>query len=261
MVTIMRTFANVKTIVVDLDRTLLHADKTLSLYTATVLKECKKNSIRIMVATARPLRTTTPYCQMIDFDAMVVSNGARVIHGNHRTEYGICQKSAERILNTLTRYSSLRITLETGDCAYSNKPIADYETILSNDLVGIAKAEGAIKILVHLDNQDTLALVQKELTEDLYYTIANGYLMQIMNKSATKWNGIQAMLDICNCSPNETAYFGDDYDDIEPIKMCGIGIAVSNGIDEVKAVADYVAESNDADGVARFIDQMILKKL
>lgn len=252
---------NIKTIVVDLDRTLLHTDKTLSSYTAEVLKECKKNAIRIMVATARPLRTTKQYCEMIDFDAMVVSNGARVIYGNQRTEYGICQKSAERLLNALNRYPALRITLETGDCAYSNKPIEDYETVLSDDLVGIAKAEGVLKILVHIDNKETLAVVKKELTEDLYYTIANGYLMQIMNKSATKWNGIKAMLDIGNCSPNETAYFGDDYDDIEPIKMCGIGIAVSNGIDEVKAAADHVAESNDTDGVARFIEQMLLKKL
>ena len=69
------------------------------------------------------------------------------------------------------------------------------------------------------------------------------------------------MLDICNCAANETAYFGDDQDDVEPIKMCGLGIAVSNGIDEVKAVADYVAESNDADGVAKFIEQQILKNL
>ena len=46
-----------------------------------------------------------------------------------------------------------------------------------------------------------MALVKNELTDDLYYTIAHGYLLQIMNTSATKWNGIKAMLDVCNCSP------------------------------------------------------------
>ena len=251
----------VKTIIVDLDRTLLHTDKTLSAHTVKVLKECKEYGINIMVATARPLRTIKHYCEMIDFDAMVVSNGARVVHGNQRAEYGICRKSAERLLNTLKIYSSLRITLETGDCAYSNKPIADYETIISDELVSIAKTEGVLKILVHIDSEEMFDLVKNELTDDLYYTIAHGYLMQIMSISATKWNGIKTMLDICNCSPNETAYFGDDYDDIEPIKMCGMGIAVSNGIDEVKAVADYVTESNDSDGVAKFIEQMLLKNM
>ena len=42
--------------------------------------------------------------------------------------------------------------------------------------------------------------------------------------------------------------------------MCGLGITVANGIDEVKAEADYVTESNDADGVARFVEQVLLKK-
>lgn len=251
--------ASVNTIIVDLDRTLLHTDKTLSAYTIKVLNECKKHGIKIMVATARPFRTTKQYCDLIDFDAMVVSNGARIIYRNQQTDYGICLKSAEHLLNALKRYTNLRITLETGDCAYSNLPIEDYETIITNDLVSVANSEGTLKILVHLDNEETLTIVKNELTDDLYYTIAHGYLMQIMNTFATKWNGIKAMLDICNCSPDETVYFGDDQDDIEPIKMCGLGIAVSNGIDEVKVAADYVTESNDADGVAKFIEHQILK--
>ena len=251
--------ASIKTIVVDLDRTLLHTDKTLSAHTVKVFEECKKCGMKIMVATARPYRTAKQYCEIIGADAMVVSNGARIIYSNQRTDYGIGPKSAEHLLNELKRYPYLRITLETGDCAYSNLPISDYETILSNDLVGISNDEGALKILVHLDNEETLALVKNELTDDLYYTIAHGYLMQIMNTSATKWNGIKAMLDICNCSPNETVYFGDDQDDIEPIKMCGLGVAVSNGMDEVKTVADYIAESNDNDGVAKFIEKMLFE--
>lgn len=251
---------NIKTIIVDLDRTLLHTDKTLSAYAIKVLNECKKCGIKIMVATARPFRTAKQYCDLIDFDAIVVSNGARIIYRNQRTDYGICLRSAEYLLNKLKHHPNLRITLETGDCAYSNLPIEDYETILSDDLVGIANDEGVLKILVHIENEETLSLVKNELTDDLYYTIAHGYLMQIMNISATKWNGIKAMLDICNCSPNETVYFGDDQDDIEPIKMCGVGVAVTNGIDDVRNVADYITEANDADGVAKFIEYQILKK-
>ena len=220
-----------------------------------------KRGIKIIVATARPFRTTQQYCDLIDFDAMVVSNGARIIYKNQKTDFDIHPRSAEFILNTLNRYPSLRITLETGDCAYSNHPIEDYDTILSDNLVEISNNEGALKILVHLDTEETLPLVKGELTDDVYYTVAHGYLMQIMNICATKWNGIQAMLDICNCSADETVYFGDDQDDIEPLKMCGVSVAVSNGIDEAKHVADFIAESNDTDGVARFIEHRILMNL
>ena len=128
---------------------------------------------------------TVPFItlELIDFDAIVVSNGARIIYRNQRTDYGISLRSAEYLLNKLKHYPNLRITLETGDCAYSNLPIEDYETILSDDLVGIANDEGVLKILVHIDNEETLSLVKNELTDDLYYTIAHGYLMQIMNVS------------------------------------------------------------------------------
>lgn len=247
----------IKSIVVDLDRTLLRTDKTLSQYTVSILNECRQKGIKIMVATARPLRTTQPYCEQIEWDALAVSNGARILCGNRKTEHGIETGSAMRLLNALLLNPDLRITLETGDCAYSNKPIADYETVLSGNLAEIAGTEGALKILVHMDREDTLERVRKELTNDLYYTVAGGYLIQIMDKRATKCNGIQTMLQIAGITPEETAYFGDDQDDLEPIRLCGMGIAVSNAIEEVKAAADFICGSNDADGVAGFLEKMI----
>jgi len=248
---------NVKAIVVDLDRTLLHTDKTVSPYTISVLKACRERGMKLMVATARPLRDVTRFCEEIGFDAMTVSNGGRVLCGAKRTEFGIPRACAVRVLHALQRDPTLRITLETGDRAYSNQPIAEYETILTEDLAAIAAAEGTMKILVHLDHDHTLAAVQKELTEELYWTVANGYLLQIMNKAATKWNGIKAMLEISGGTPAQTIYFGDDYDDLEPLKLCGIGVAVSNAIEEAKAAADYVADSNDEDGVAKFLTQLL----
>ena len=250
----------IKAIVVDLDRTLLHTDKTISPYTAEVFKKCKQKGIVLMVATARPYRTMTQFCEIIDFDAISATNGARIICGDYRKEYGLCPASAERVLTALKSYPDYRVTLETGEEAYSNKPIEDYFTVISDDLAAVARSEGAIKILISLDTPDILETVKKMLTDDLYYTVANGHLIQIMSRAVTKWNGVKAMLDISNIFASETAYFGDDYDDIEPIRMCGVGVAVSNAIDEVKAVADHIAGSNDDDGVAKFIEGMIFER-
>ena len=116
-----------------------------------------------------------------------------------------------------------------------------------------------MKILVHLDSQEILGFVIKSLPEDMYYSISGGYLIQIMDKGATKWNGIRKMLETVNLSPEEVVYFGDDYDDVQPLKCCGVGVAVSNGIPQAKAAADFVTDSNDADGVAQFIEERILK--
>lgn len=249
---------DIKTVIVDLDRTLLRTDKTISPYTAAVLGECRRRGIWLVAATARPLRAVTEYCGAIKFDALVVSNGARLLWGNRQEEHGISARNAERVLRSLQAHPDLRITLETGDRAYSNRPIPDFESTICDDLTGPAVREGALKILVGLDREEVLTIVEDALTEDLYYTVANGHLIQIMSRDATKWKGVKAALEAGGRSPDEVAYFGDDQDDIEPIQMCGMGIAVANAIEAVKSAADHVAESNDADGVAKFIERTFL---
>ena len=57
---------------------------------------------------------------------------------------------------------------------------------------------------------------------------------------------------------SEVAAFGDDYNDIEMIKAVGMGVAMGNAIKEVKAIAKYIALSNDEDGAARFVADNIL---
>lgn len=256
----MESNGNIHAIVVDLDRTLLHTDKSLSPYTVAVLKACRDSGIKVMVATARPLRTAKQYCEQIGAAAMVISNGARVICGDRLTEHRIRRQSAVRLLEALSGDPSLCVTLETGDVAYSNMPVADYETVISGDLPAITRTESVVKILVRFDGEQTLRTVESAISQELYCTVANHRLIQIMDRTATKWRGIQTMLAQENCAAAQTAYFGDDYDDIEPLRLCGMGVAVANGITEAKAAADHIAESCDADGVARFIEKVLLQK-
>ena len=61
------------------------------------------------------------------------------------------------------------------------------------------------------------------------------------------------MLEAFAITPNHTVYFGDDHDDMEPIRRCGCGVAVSNALDCVREAADYIVGSNDEDGVAVFL--------
>ena len=100
--------------------------------------------------------------------------------------------------------------------------------------------------------------MERALTPDTYMTVAEGKLIQVMSTAATKWNGIRVMLEAAGIHNREAIYFGDDYDDIEAIKNCGTGVAVSNAIAEALAAADIVAQSNDMDGVAHYIEKNLL---
>ena len=53
--------------------------------------------------------------------------------------------------------------------------------------------------------------------------------------------------------------FGDDFADIGMLKLCGTGIAMGNAIPEVKAAADAVIGTNDADGIAAYLREYLLK--
>ena len=77
-------------------------------------------------------------------------------------------------------------------------------------------------------------------------------------KEATKEKAVSALSEKINIPLSKIAAFGDDFNDIGMLKLCGKGIAMENAIEQVKQVADEVCQSNENDGVARWIEKNIL---
>ena len=57
----------------------------------------------------------------------------------------------------------------------------------------------------------------------------------------------------------ETAYMGDDLPDINLAKRAGLGVCVSDGVPELKAVCTYITQRNGGKGAAREVIELILK--
>lgn len=247
-----------KAIITDLDRTLLRTDKSVSEYTYAVLKKCSDRGIILMAATARPKRTVLSYHNRIGFTAITTLNGARIILPNGIIENGIEPLSAESILKNVITVPDLVLSMETGDGIFSNVPIPEWETTVFDGFPKLPTESVIFKIILSSTSSNICPEVKKALTADTYMTVADGKLIQIMSTAATKWNGIKAMLESAGINRRDAIYFGDDNDDIEPIKNCGVGVSVSNAVDEVLEAADYITESNDMDGVARYIEKNLL---
>jgi hydroxymethylpyrimidine pyrophosphatase-like HAD family hydrolase len=79
-----------------------------------------------------------------------------------------------------------------------------------------------------------------------------------MNRGATKFNAVRQLSSLWGIPLSDTVAFGDDFNDIGMIRQCGVGVAMGNAIPEVLAAADAVTDTNDDDGVARYIDRYIL---
>lgn len=247
-----------KAIITDLDRTLLRTDKTVSEYTYSVLKKCHDRGMLLMAATARPERAVFTYRDQIGFDAMTTLNGARIVLPQSIIENGISSSSAETIMERVIKIPDLVFSMETGDGIFSNVPIPEWNAVVFHDFPALPTRNTIYKLLLSSKTDNLCAEAEMSLTADTYMTVAEGRLIQIMDRAATKWNGIKTMLEAVGIDAKEAVYFGDDNDDIEAIKNCGVGVAVSNAIDEVLAAADFVTESNDMDGVARYIEKYLL---
>lgn len=250
----------IRSIICDLDRTLLRTDKTISDYTIQILNVCRTQGILLMAATARPARAIETYHKQVCFDAAVTLNGAALILPD-RTEYiGIDKEQALSIIRRLNQVKDAVISLETSKGIYANVDIPEWQPQVYRDLTKAPLPDEIYKILVSSENEDLRSILTNVLPADTYFTIANGTLFQIMNSNATKWNGIQKMLRVFHLDPSDAVYFGDDQDDIEPIRCCGIGVAMKNAIQAVVEAADCVTDSNDENGVAVYLSSHILQQ-
>lgn len=75
-------------------------------------------------------------------------------------------------------------------------------------------------------------------------------MLEIVPAGTSKGSGVRMLLDHFGVTPNEVMAIGDGENDIEMIQLASLGIALSNGSEKTKAVANVIGVSNDEDGVA-----------
>jgi Cof subfamily protein (haloacid dehalogenase superfamily) len=84
-----------------------------------------------------------------------------------------------------------------------------------------------------------------------------GYLCEIAPAGVTKWSGICQLAHSLGVASEEVCAVGDDLNDLPMICAAGLGVAMGNADPRVQAAADRVTGSNDADGLAALIDQLL----
>ena len=77
----------------------------------------------------------------------------------------------------------------------------------------------------------------------------------ITSADADKGKGLQAMAEYLGLDISETMAFGDGGNDISIIREAGVGVAMGNAGDNLKAVADYITTSVDEDGVKNALEK------
>lgn len=84
--------------------------------------------------------------------------------------------------------------------------------------------------------------------------------IEVNAENVHKGRALLWLADRLGIKKEEIMAFGDGANDLQMIESAGVGVAMANGVEEVRKAADIIAESNDEDGVAQVIEEFVLKK-
>ncbi len=253
-------------IVTDLDGTLFRTDKTISDYSKDVIMSCRTQGIQFVVATARMKLLVDHFIPDIPLDGYVCHNGAAVYYqGREIVSRRIGAAAVRKTLEALRSVNpSAKLAVQTNDTFYTNFDAAlmtKAAVMKQRDISELPANLDAEKINVLVPSADAAASYAPLLHDDLYIVCSENAFGMIMRRDATKRNGVLAVAEASGIDVSEIAAFGDDYNDIDMLKTCGHAIAVANAIDKVKAIADDICPANDQDGLARWLEENVLKSM
>ncbi len=85
------------------------------------------------------------------------------------------------------------------------------------------------------------------------------YFLEILPPNCGKGEAIQWLAHHIGIDEKTTMAFGDSMNDESMIRMCGYGVAMCNGLDVIKNIADFVTEkSNNESGIGDFLLKNVL---
>jgi len=256
-----------KLLLFDLDGTLLRSDKTLSPRTLSALQACRKKRMAVGISTSRSEKN----CDSFLGDLMpeyVISCGGALLRSAGEILYQaeFSAQETERVLRIIHEIcgADCEITVDTVQEHYWNYKLdprqwdKSWGETVYTDFAGFC--EPSLKICAQTADAAVAERLRKALSryDSSHFTNSDWY--KFTPKTATKEQAILKLCALRQILPEEIIAFGDDDADIGMLRLCGRGIAMGNAIDAVKAAADAVIGSNDADGIAQYIEEKLLKE-
>lgn len=253
---------NFKLIAADMDGTLLNDNKIITEETLRVIKAAVKGGAVFVFSTGRPPVAVSAYQRLIGTAFPVIAyNGAMILDGSGKIifEQSLSSEATRSILRHASRYN-------TTACIWShnrlfvnklNSRAARYkinvmtEPLLCTDEEAIIR-EGITKIL-WFDTPERSAMFQRELAgklpADTSFCPSTPEYLEFFNSGVSKGLSLRRLADSLGIKREEIIAFGDNFNDLEMLEYAGLGVAMANAPEEVKAAADFVTRNNNDDGV------------
>lgn len=260
-----------KAVFIDLDGTLLNRQAQVSDRNRDCLKKLVARGVHVVIATGRPVESIRQLVASVQSPSPVISLSGSMVH---KSLYG--EPLASQIIPFETMHSLLEVCRGLGGIknilldeaegfyALQDDPVIDEFIGMygkkPNMFTYDKLPQGPVlSILVHArdDRRAIYETLHEQFGDLVHFTYFREYPW--IELSAFESNKGQAMALVCQhlgISMDEVMAIGDGANDLEMIAAAGLGVAMENGDDEVKAVADRVAPHHNQDGVALILEEI-----
>ena len=265
-------------IALDLDGTLTNSEKIITLRTFDALMKAQREGVRLVLASGRPtfgIAALANQLQLADYGGYVLSyNGGRIIDWCKKTVIfsQVVDQKLVPILYDFAEKAQLPIVTYLPDAILASKNEGEYlaeEARINGMPVVVAQnfveeamqiAGGSTKFLIPGEPELLIQLeseMKAALSEQMEVFRSAPFFLELPPKGIDKAQSLQRLLTHRGLERESLMAFGDGFNDLSMIQFAGQGVAMANAVEEVKSIADFVTTSNEEDGIAHALEQLL----
>lgn len=258
-----------KYVFIDIDGTLLSHHTGIPKSSLEAIDLARKNGHKVFINTGRVKSAVDDYLQFFPFDGYVFAAGGHVEVGDLTLYQNQLSEDEVRRAIDVFEQRNIGYVLEGPQFSYYNKKAIDFfrnrrksQSDLSPQVTRHLIQENLVlpiesyleephivnKFSIFTDTNLELYEIEK-LFKNNYETIKYETSGEIISKGINKFHGVKVILDYFNAEVKDSIALGDSMNDYPMIEHAGVGIAMGNAVDELKAIADYTTFDVDDGGI------------
>ena len=263
-----------KLIAVDMDGTLLDSNNQISPRTVDAIKLAMDKGVVFTLSTGRPLQGVQKYIDQLGLNCPVITyNGAVVAHSitgeiifnqiMDAAEAKLVYNQAKKRGTMFVVWSKNQLYVsEFGEKADFYQDVTATKAQLLTDFDAVL-AQGITKILWFDDVETTDLWAAEMKAENMQHTTvtkSRAYFLEFFSNKTSKAVAMEKLGEYYGIDKSEMIAVGDQTNDLPMIEYAGLGVAMGNAVDSVKAAADYITDTNNNDGVAKVIENFVINR-
>lgn len=280
-----KTFSEIKLIAIDIDGTLLTPDGRITARTRAAIQAAQRAGIIVTLATARRYGGAQEVASALGIELpLIVYDGALIVSHPTRTILArqtlapilagqavalLRQQHIQPIVHPCESEQCVKEEVWTGPEEFDNAGALTYLRVADKRVRRMPYEEMIERVAAVLR---VVAFAEEELLQALLPTVSTlaccwnfapvgsyqSAEISILEAGCSKASGVSTLAAHCGIALEHVMAIGDGYNDLEMIRIAGWGVAMGQAPRPVKATANAITATNQADGVALAIERYAL---